>query len=405
MMPFRFQGQSFTIDGPADDLSVMRIVRETERYEEWLWNIVAPLLKQDDVCLDIGANVGLSTLILCARCPTGRVYAFEPNPSLNGYLEQNLNKNGFKQATVVPAALGSGHGTASLVVSASSEGFDYGGGMVRTGLPDSAHSISVPLLDLDTWAIQEQLSRIDFIKVDAEGFEMEILRGGMRTLRHYRPNVAIEFFPQKLRQVEEDSDHKLITHLIETFPFVYLVDRFTGKAIRVRSAAQLRGQMMTGHGVEDLLCLWSPLPGEAESEGIDLSSYEASHLHINSKGSLHIGFLSQYPDGWVSRQQFGAAILNNGDRKQTMELEILEAACRNLLRICLGNRLITFEVERGACEERHRFDCEPGVTMIFLESSKAVNASDYFRNSDPRVISVRLGLRPLPTGTTAQVQG
>lgn len=392
-MAFSFDGWTFSIDGPDDDQSVTGIVKESGAYEDWIWRNVVGLLASDDICIDVGANIGVTTLILSSRVVKGHIYAIEPNPLLAGFLQMNLLKNVVGNATVHRIGFGSACGVASLSVHDKDGGYDYGGGQIvdeNIVIPGTSHT-RIRVVDMDGWVENMRIARIDFIKIDVEGFELEVVRGGVKTIARFRPRVVIEYFPEKLRRISRNADHGLVVLLLRTFPFVYRIDRFTMTLMRVRSYAQLRAQMMTGHGVEDLLCDWRSIPRGLESQYAEFSSYEASHVQLYGS-TLHIDFLSHFNDGWICGRQCAAIVTNSGSDPIAMELNVWEASCENSLNLYIENEFTELLLARGGVGYRFEVACNPGCTVIYCEVAHCVSAASYFNNEDPRNISARVGL-------------
>jgi FkbM family methyltransferase len=154
------------------------------------------LFRSEWVVLDVGANVGFWTVPMAkALGQCGRVHAFEPVPSNNLRLRENLRLNGLQSVTEVhdlglsdrPAVLpisfredfanGSGTGNASIVIDDTDSRFRWG--MITVDTLDSIF----PSLNV---------RRIDFIKVDIEGHEDKFLDGASSTIQQFRPLIYME---------------------------------------------------------------------------------------------------------------------------------------------------------------------------------------------------------------------
>lgn len=145
---------------------------------------------------DVGANLGLYSLLL-AHCtgPTGRVYSFEPDALMAGALRRNLAANGATHAEVFECAVGAATGSAVLQRNAMNSGDNRLG--TTTGTALHSEQTSVPVR-----ALQDALQgrRLDFIKMDVQGWEGEALRG-VAGLLDANPGLKIyfEFWPHGLR--------------------------------------------------------------------------------------------------------------------------------------------------------------------------------------------------------------
>jgi FkbM family methyltransferase len=149
-------------------------------YEPLVW--VMP--ERGSVFIDVGAYIGPYT-ILAAKAvgATGRVIALEPDPTNRRQLEKNLQLNGISTCTVVPLAVWSCSGRI---------------GWSEAERPDwhraceEASSGAIEATTLDDLVADHALDRIDWIKMDIEGGEVEALRGAQRTLARFRPALFIE---------------------------------------------------------------------------------------------------------------------------------------------------------------------------------------------------------------------
>jgi FkbM family methyltransferase len=145
---------------------------------------------------DVGANIGLYSLLLARTAgPAGRVYAFEPDALMASALRRNLAANGITQAEVFEQAVGAATGTATLQRNSVNSGDNRLGTSTGTAL----HSEQTPVR---VCALQDALQgrRLDFIKMDVQGWEGEALRG-VAGLLDANPGLQIyfEFWPHGLR--------------------------------------------------------------------------------------------------------------------------------------------------------------------------------------------------------------
>jgi FkbM family methyltransferase len=141
------------------------------------------------VACDIGANIGTYTVPLSRLVgPAGRVISFEPNRPTCACLRQNIRQNRLGNVTILRAAAGPEAGVADLVVTANNFGEVHlapaapaavGGTRGRASASGTAR---VAVTTVDAEVARLGLKRVDFIKIDVEGFELAALRGAARTL-------------------------------------------------------------------------------------------------------------------------------------------------------------------------------------------------------------------------------
>lgn len=145
------------------------------------------------VFLDIGANLGFYSLRLAQALGTAcEIHAFEPHPKTNALLQRHIVANGF-QANVHPHQLGvSDHaGTARMVQRGDNSGATRleGGGNSR-----GSDAFDITTTTIDAFADAHDLDRLDAVKMDVEGFEAHVLRGGRQSIARWKPTMIVEFW-------------------------------------------------------------------------------------------------------------------------------------------------------------------------------------------------------------------
>jgi FkbM family methyltransferase len=139
--------------------------------------------------LDIGANVGAVTLALAkAVGPTGQVQAFEPGPPIFAKLQENLRLNP-RLRTVEAHMVGMADSEGKLMWQES--GSDPGNASIHW-VDARRPATTVEVTTLDAFADRRQLGPIHFIKIDVEGMELKVLKGGLESVRRYRPAIYFE---------------------------------------------------------------------------------------------------------------------------------------------------------------------------------------------------------------------
>lgn len=155
-----------------------------ERELPWLRRYLQPGMR----VLDIGANYGIYSLVAAqAVGSSGRVWSVEPTPSLQSHLQASGQRNNFSHLTVHPLALSLESGEATFYLNKQSE--------LNSLMPSGGEEVClrVPTQSLDAFAADQQLDQIDFIKLDAEGEEVNILSGGSAFLAREQPLLMFEF--------------------------------------------------------------------------------------------------------------------------------------------------------------------------------------------------------------------
>ena len=161
-------------------------------YESDTMAVIARFVRPGDVAIDVGANVGAVTVALAhAVGPNGRVEAFEPGPLYFARLEANLALNPELKERVRTHRIGLARETGALVWQASIT--VSGTASTYTGQIDTRYpTIEVPAHPLDEFAEKMGIARADFVKIDVDGIELDVLLGAERFLERTRPVIYME---------------------------------------------------------------------------------------------------------------------------------------------------------------------------------------------------------------------
>jgi FkbM family methyltransferase len=146
---------------------------------------VVRMLPEDAICVDVGANWGVWTRMLSASAARGFVHAFEPSPATFQLLQRNCRSN--RNVECIQAALGSQPGTVSFSDESVAANLRR---IEPSGLPRS----SIARCDsLVSFLSARNLGRLDFLKVDVEGFEAEVIMPGLEMLRVRKTLICFEY--------------------------------------------------------------------------------------------------------------------------------------------------------------------------------------------------------------------
>lgn len=176
-------GVPTVLEGAADNPYFQAIEGQASALDG-LAALITKQVPRGSTVIDVGANIGLSTILL-ARA-TNRVIAFEPSPPNVAFLRRNLERNGIRNVEVRAAAVSSQPGTLRFHVAQ----FGAGSHVVASGhiSAGTIAAVDVPAVVLD----EVDLPPITFIKIDAEGHEPDVLAGARRLLMRDRPLIYTE---------------------------------------------------------------------------------------------------------------------------------------------------------------------------------------------------------------------
>jgi FkbM family methyltransferase len=171
-------------------------------------------IRPGDVALDIGAHTGDSTLpIALAAGPTGRVFAFEPNPYVYTVLERNAALNPDK-TSIVPLNFAATAATGPIEFEYSDAGFCNGGRHEGISRWRHGHAFTLTVQgDNVARYLREHapdlVPKIRYIKVDAEGYDLTVLESLADLIDETRPFIRAEVF-KLTGQVQRARLHRLL---------------------------------------------------------------------------------------------------------------------------------------------------------------------------------------------------
>jgi FkbM family methyltransferase len=186
------------------------------------------LLKRGATVFDVGANIGEIALV-AANCVgrKGRVYAFEPVSTLFQSLEKNIAINQLDHIAAFQRGLADRDGRTVIYKQRGS----FSDGTVHEGLGSifASESRSEPieeiqLTTMDQLVKEQNVRRLDLVKIDVEGAELSVLRGSIATLERFRPYIILELQSQTANSAGHEQTE--ILELIENLGYsIYTIQR------------------------------------------------------------------------------------------------------------------------------------------------------------------------------------
>ena len=183
----------------ASDHALLSCLLDTGELERGTRVLIQKYLRPGDVYVDVGANVGMHTLAAArAMQGDGKIIAFEPFQPTMRMLEKSIWMNGFSSITEIhQAAVSNIIGRQKLFIGATSGHHSLF--ELESSPNNSKDPVEVPLVRLDGTITSGQ--RVDLIKIDVEGAELEVIEGGASLIK-VNPDIAliVEFGPSHLRR-------------------------------------------------------------------------------------------------------------------------------------------------------------------------------------------------------------
>lgn len=169
-----------------NDQIVSDSIREGKAWEEWMHEYFKKYQDKDKVALDIGANIGAHTIYLSRYFK--KVYSFEPQKNIFNVLKKNVEINNVQNVSLFNNGLGDREETVHMQYYDENQMVNQG----AIGINNSdTNGEEIIVKRLDDYNFQD----VGFIKLDVEGYEYQVLLGGMKTIQKHKPIIIIELWP------------------------------------------------------------------------------------------------------------------------------------------------------------------------------------------------------------------
>lgn len=169
------------------------------------------MANKGDTVVDVGTNFGFTMSKLALKVgDTGKVYGFEPDKINFQICIETIALNSLTNLVVENVGLGSRKGNFVLVEETLSNRGRNRIATTASGLKSSIINVNT----LDDWSINNKVGQVDLIKIDVEGYELNVLQGGRNVLMQFRPKLFIELDDENLR-AQGQSAAELIKFLEE----------------------------------------------------------------------------------------------------------------------------------------------------------------------------------------------
>lgn len=180
----------------------------TGSFEKELQMLFRNIIKKDDVIFDVGANVGIHSVLFSKLVGNnGTVYAFEPVRHNIKRLNMNLRLNGIKNVEIINKGIGDKNEIKTMNVYKEESpnlavnsfiDYDYIQKEIEDGLVKKEE---FEIIKLDDFISIEQIKQVDFMKIDVEGFEYFVLNGAKNIIRDYTPTIVFEFYSKRIADI------------------------------------------------------------------------------------------------------------------------------------------------------------------------------------------------------------
>ena len=188
-------------------------LREYGEFSEIELSLMSKFIMKDDVVFDIGSNIGAFTVPFAKKVgELGQVYAFEPQKVIYDLLQDNVNKNKLKNVKVFNVGMGKKKEELELNEIDYSKVGNFGGVSFKYDSSSFTKNIKnkkykVKIINLNEFM---EIEKCNFMKIDVELMELDILTGGKNFLKKFRPILWIEnhqFYPNEINKFLLENDY------------------------------------------------------------------------------------------------------------------------------------------------------------------------------------------------------
>ncbi len=168
-------------------------------------------LKPGSTVIDVGTNIGYTTLLLSRACPHGKIIGIEPSIELFKTLEDHVKLNAFTNVKCLNIGLGEKNKTVRLYkVNETNNGMNRI--FENNNIPLNSERITIKTLD--EVVSEENMYTIDALKIDVEGYELKVLQGAMNVLKNHHPVLLVEIDSENLKE-QQASPNEIFKLLFE----------------------------------------------------------------------------------------------------------------------------------------------------------------------------------------------
>lgn len=182
----------------------------TRQHHREMLPLLQPLLEKESVIIDVGAHAGQFSKLFSRLAPYGRIYAFEPAGYARSILETVVRAHSLKNIVILPWGLGDKSSCQTLHIPFKASG-SLGFGLSHLGGGENVddrptYQEDIKIIRLDDFVEEHNLSRLDLVKADIEGWEMRLLAGAENTIAKFGPVLLLEIDENFLQRAGDTPD-------------------------------------------------------------------------------------------------------------------------------------------------------------------------------------------------------
>jgi FkbM family methyltransferase len=223
-MPGRIDCEGYVLYAYPHDVHIGLPLLKGFEHEPHVAAVLRERLRKDGVVLDIGANIGVMTMLAASLVGlSGRVLAVEPIPANRALLARSAQASRFDQVGIIAGAAGDRAGVLTLRTHPSTSNSARPSAAGERLRAAEGTTLQVPMVVLDD-ALPE-LDRLDLVKIDIQGMEPLAMRGLERTVKRFRPVIVTEFHPWAIERAAGTNPVDYLRWLRQWYPAMTILNR------------------------------------------------------------------------------------------------------------------------------------------------------------------------------------
>jgi FkbM family methyltransferase len=195
-----------------ENCGISNTIKNNQIWEPYLHSIFDRFINENSVVIECGCHIGAHTLKMASLCRT--LYGFEPMPETHAVLQKNIESNGITNTIIYKKGVADKAGLTKF----SWIPHDNPGGSGLENNPmgkppwiaSTNQDIAVELTTIDSL----NLDKLDFMKIDVEGYETLVIEGGLNTIQKCKPMIVMEVWKNHFGQVDLNHTKELFKNLL-----------------------------------------------------------------------------------------------------------------------------------------------------------------------------------------------
>jgi FkbM family methyltransferase len=196
-----------------DNCFISQTIRNNKIWEPHMHDIFDKFIKKDSIVIECGCHIGSHTIKMASLCE--KIYGFEPMPATYNVLKKNIELNSITNAIIYEKGVSDNKGTTTFHWIGDGDtgqcGLDNNPMGKPSWIKSTDETINVELITIDSL----NLDKLDFMKIDVEGYEPLVIKGGFNTIKKCKPVIIMEVWKNHFGEVDINYTKELFKELLD----------------------------------------------------------------------------------------------------------------------------------------------------------------------------------------------